>query len=167
MTRQYTVTPADPRRVAAALVRCQVRQPRFWVPLAAMVAVLALLGWARFGGTGAVAAVLFLGVVVAGVIAFRQRKLRPALATYGFRPGSVLTAEFDDAQVSISNEAGAARHSYTDIADARLVGGVVVLRLRDAGLLVALPRELVPDDVRARLATSEVSTAVGPGNDSR
>ncbi|MGI8677957.1 MAG: hypothetical protein ACR2LX_04560 [Jatrophihabitans sp.] len=144
MAAQYIVRRGDPDRIAKAVVRYQAARLQFWAPLAVVTVALGLLG-SRNGHAGAVGGVVLCVLIVAGVLLYKRRQLRSVLAARGFRPGTTVTADFGDSQVAIAADGGTAVHPYREIADARRIGDVVLLRLRQARLIVALPGELVPD----------------------
>lgn len=146
MTASYLVKRSDPARMAKAVITYQFVRPQFWIPMILLVAVFTVLGAQQYGAKGGIAGALLFAVIIGGMVLYKRRQLTSMLAARGYRPGSTLTADFGDGQVAIAADGGTAQHSYRDIADAKLLGDVVVLRLREARMLVALPNELVPGE---------------------
>lgn len=149
----YVVRPADPRRIADAVITYQLRQPRFL--LAALVATLvfAVSGGLTYGVPGAIVGALIMVAMQGGVVSFKRAQLRRLMAVRGYRPGSTIGTDFDDTGFRIATEHGSGDHPYEWVADVAQRRDVVVFRLREARLVIALPREALPDDAIQRVRT--------------
>lgn len=84
---------------------------------------------------------LVLGVVLASMVRANRRALSE---------GTVLTASYAPASLTVSGPLGASEVRYEAITDVSANSRVVRLRLTGGGVL-AVPRALVPDDELARL----------------
>ncbi|PZS29199.1 MAG: hypothetical protein DLM58_15870 [Pseudonocardiales bacterium] len=83
-------------------------------------------------------------LVLPGVLLLRRRQLRAAMVARGYRPGSRLSTDFDADGFTVTSSVGSAVHKYADMSFVASAGGMVVLRLRPARLLVVLPAPLLP-----------------------
>ena len=153
----YVVQPADPRRIADAVITYQVQQPRFLAAALVAIAVFAVSGGLTYGVPGAVVGAVIMIVLQGLVVAFKRAQLHRMMAVRGYRPGSTIEAAFDDASFRIVTERGSGDHPYDWVADVRELRGVVVLRLREARLVIALPREVVPAGAVQRVRAGMVS----------
>ncbi len=153
----YVVQPADPRRIADAVIAYQVQQPRFLGAALFAIAVFAAAGGITYGASGAVVGALIMIVLQGLVVVFKRAQLHRLMAARGYRPGSSIEAAFDDASFRIVTERGSGDHPYDWVADVRELRGVVVLRLREARLVIALPREVVPDGAVQRVRAGMAS----------
>ncbi|GAB2478321.1 hypothetical protein [Jatrophihabitans fulvus] len=142
------IAPDDPRRAARAAIRQRAMAPNFWVPVAVFVgfgaAMLSRLTWL---------AVVLLVVAGLSVVALLTRapKLARQLAARGLRPGTTVTADYDDTALTVTSPSGRSVHRYASVRDVRVADGIAALRFHRRGVLVLLPAALVPGEAVRRL----------------
>ena len=147
----YVVQRRDPQRIADAVMRYQVTQPRFVLTVVLVLVFVAALGSVR-GGGGALLAVVAFAVLIVLVLAVKRGRLARTLTARGFRPGSTLDAAADGDGLTITASTGSGRHPWGEIDHVRLLNGIVLFRLAAARFVVAVPREALPEGVLERIA---------------
>lgn len=153
----YVVRPVDPRRIADAVITYQLRQPRFLLAALFAMLVFAVCGGITYGVPGAVVGALIMVVMQGGVVSFKRAQLRRLMTVRGYRPGSTIETDFDDTGFRIATELGSGDHPYGWVADVAELRDIVVFRLREARLVIALPREALPDGAIPRVRTGMVT----------
>ncbi|WP_375484406.1 hypothetical protein [uncultured Jatrophihabitans sp.] len=146
----YTVQRRDPRRVADAVIRYQLAQPRLALTVA-VVALVAVFGGASAGVGGAVLAALAVVVLVSLVVLYKRGQLAKTLGRRGFRPGTALDATMDETGLTVTTPDGSGRHPWTEIEHVRVIKDVVLFRPAAARFVVALPVEALPDGALERV----------------
>jgi hypothetical protein len=153
--RTTVIGPADPRRFARAVLQFQNRNVRTAVTLGAVVICLAATAatGAWMGASG-----LALGLAVVSVALVRARgRLASTLTARGFAPGTQIAADFFTDSWTILTPNGSSRHFYADVDRARLIDGVVLVRIRSARVIVIMPVELVAAGAASALGLAPLS----------
>jgi hypothetical protein len=154
--REFTVDDHWVERASRAFIWRVASGPRGCVRFVLMVGAGVLAG-STLGGSSVLALVAggAVGLLLLGLLyATLPRRLRAQMYRDGYRPGRVVSADYDDTGVLISTVSGTRRHDYADIRRVRVAGDLVLVRMEDR-LTVVFPRELVPgqriDALRAAL----------------
>lgn len=149
----YVVQGRDPRRIATAVVRYQLREPRFALVLVACLAAFAIVG-AFSGPRGSLGGVVFALIVIVLVTEFKRRQLALQLARRGFRPGSTLETAADDEALSVVAPHGTAQYPWHRIAHARTINSIALFRLAGPRIVIAVPVEAMPEGWSARVGAA-------------
>lgn len=147
----HVVARRDPQRVAGAVIRYQVGQPRFLSTMFVVLVGVALLGSTQ-GAGAAVLAVLVFVVLVVLVVGFKRGQLVKALAARGYRPGSTVEASADELELTVTAATGSGRHPWSEIQHVRVVNGIVLFRMRAARFVVAVPMAAMPEGWAERVS---------------
>jgi len=157
---RWTADAGSARSAALVMVRlCTVRQLRVAAPILFVVLTVvyaqgyddtysAATRWANAALNGAVytAGFIVLGIVVTYVRMWRALRAR-------LRPGSELTATWDDASVLFRQPLAEVRLPLVAIRRARRIGQWTGLQQRDTKAWSILPSSLVPDQEQARIGS--------------
>jgi hypothetical protein len=136
-------------RLARASARYRLTRPAFWIPVLvelALVVVFAAAG--RTGWAVLLAVVAVLGPVL---LLAQTPSLAKAMRRRGYRPGTTLTVEWGEETFTVATPDSAGTHHYVSVSAAREVASAIVFRIRGARVLLLLPADVVPPEIRPRL----------------
>jgi hypothetical protein len=145
----YPIGADTARQMARASTWYRLTRPAFYVAFVIELAIAAAFAAAGRPGWAGLVVVLALSVPLALVL--QTGSVARAMQRRGYRPGTVMTVDWQDEQFVVTTPDASAAHGYDAVASARLVQDAVVLRLRGARILVMIPAGAVPDAVRPRL----------------
>jgi hypothetical protein len=146
----YLVDAGTARRMARASVVYRVTSPAIYgaVLLELAIAVGFLASGRPVWGIALAAFAISLPVI----LWVQAGSLARTMQHRGFRPGTLLSVEWEPETFTVETPDAAVRHRYDHVSSARDVAGAVVLRMRDARILLLLPTQVVPDYARPRLS---------------
>ena len=146
---QYAVGPDTALRMARAAARYRMARPAFWIPIVVEVALAAVFVAAGHPGWGIFLVVVALLQPLA--LAVQTQSMARAMFFRGYRPGSVLTVDWEPSGFTVASPDASAQYGYDVVSGAQEVGPAVAMRIRGARVLLVLPTDVVPDTVRPRL----------------
>ena len=149
MRTETVIDDTAATQLARASARYRLTRPAFWIPVVVELALAAAFVAAGHRGW----AVLLVVVALLGpvVLVAQTPFLAAGLARRAFRPGTVLTVDWDDDTFTVATPDASGTHHYRSVTAAREVRGAVAMRIRGARVLLLLPAEVVPPAARPRL----------------
>ena len=135
--------------LAWASARYRLTRPAFWIPV---LVELALAGvFFAAGHPGWAVLLLVVALLAPTVLVAQTPYLAGGMARRGYRPGTILSVDWDEDSFTITTPDAAGRHRFAAVTGARQFDDAVVMRIRGARVLLLLPADVVPDTVRPRL----------------
>lgn len=145
----YDVDRGTARAMAKAATLYRLLRPSFLGAIG--IEVVLAIAFAA-GGRNTWALALLAAALVTVLLLFLQtRTLTRALTARGFRPGTTLTVDWGPETFTVTAPQQSATHYRADVQHFAVHGEAALMRMRGSRLLLVLPAQLVPPEVRPGL----------------
>jgi hypothetical protein len=145
---EYSITAATGPAMARAATAYRLLRPAFLGAVVLEVLCGVFLLGAGHRGSGIV--VLVVAALGPAVLLLQTPRLGRAMQYRGYRPGTTMSIDWEPRSFTLATPDASSTQSYDQVASARAVGRAVVLRMRGSRMLLVVPAELVPGEVRPR-----------------
>lgn len=146
---EYEVQRTTARQMARGATLFRLTRPSFLGAVAIEI-VLAIVFAAAGQRLIALALVAAAGVTVL-LVFLQTSSLTRALTARGFRPGTTLTVDWGPETFTVTAPMQSATHYRADVRQFAVHGEAALLRMGGSRMLLVLPAQLVPPEVRPGL----------------
>jgi hypothetical protein len=146
---EYSVARGTARQMARSIAFYRLTRPTFYGAIGLEVLAAILFAAAGSNTWGLVA--LVAALVSVGLLFLQVPTLARALTARGFQPGTTLAVDWRPDTFTITAPAHSSTHQRAEVRHFAVQGEAALLRLRAARMLIVLPAQLVPPEVRPGL----------------